>query len=296
MNPAKTLIRAIIILLVVGFVVYILHVVISGFVAQNQTLAPYARDIELGVDAALVGIGGYIIIRIIKYVIEGYILSRTDNTGLRSISLIVDLILYTLLILAILSALGVNLTGAAIGGAVGGVAIGLAAQTVASNVLSGILVTSSRTVRPGDSVILQSWIWSPPIIGEVERVSILFTEVRTNTGNLVKVPNSAFLGNTVFTKLEDGGVLTYPYQLTVNADVSANQLLDRVKGILEDEFKKENSLVPDVTFYSKNGATNIFLVRIKVTEISKLNGYIDIVNKAFDKAYWELKSPPTQAK
>ncbi|AHC51988.1 mechanosensitive ion channel protein MscS [Sulfolobus acidocaldarius SUSAZ] len=292
MNPAKTLIRAIIILLVVGFVVYILHVVISGFVAQNQTLAPYARDIELGVDAALVGIGGYIIIRIIKYVIEGYIFSKTDKTGLRSISLIVDLILYTLLILAILSALGVNLTGAAIGGAVGGVAIGLAAQTVASNVLSGILVTSSRTVRPGDSVILESWIWSPPIIGEVERVSILFTEVRTNTGNLVKVPNSAFLGNTVFTKLEDGGVLTYPYQLTVSADVSANQLLERVSGILEDEFKKENSLVPDVIFYSKNGVTNIFLVSIKVMKISKLNEYIDIVNKAFDKAYWELKNLP----
>ena len=84
-------------------------------------------------------------------------------------TLLLDLFLYTLLVIAVLSALGVNLTGAAIGGAVGGVAIGLAAQTVLSNVLSGLMVTSSRTLRPGDAVILQSWIWSPQLWGRLRR-------------------------------------------------------------------------------------------------------------------------------
>lgn len=228
MSSTRPLIRVLLLLIIIGAVVYVLHVVLSALIVSNSKILPYVTDIQLGLDAALVGIGGYIIIRIIKYALENYLSTRADKVTIRSVSLIVDLALYTLLVLAILSALGVNLTGAAIGGAVGGVAIGLAAQTVVSNILSGIMVTSSRTVRPGDAIILQSWIWSPPIVGEAERVTLLFTEVRTVTGNLVKVPNSAFfLGNTVFTKLREEDKLVYPYQLTVNADVPGNVLMER---------------------------------------------------------------------
>ncbi|WP_252896793.1 mechanosensitive ion channel domain-containing protein [Metallosphaera hakonensis] len=192
MSSTRPLIRVLLLLIIIGAVVYVLHVVLSALIVSNSKILPYVTDIQLGLDAALVGIGGYIIIRIIKYALENYLSTRADKVTIRSVSLIVDLALYTLLVLAILSALGVNLTGAAIGGAVGGVAIGLAAQTVVSNILSGIMVTSSRTVRPGDAIILQSWIWSPPIVGEAERVTLLFTEVRTVTGNLVKVPIRVF--------------------------------------------------------------------------------------------------------
>ncbi|AWR98954.1 mechanosensitive ion channel family protein [Metallosphaera hakonensis] len=289
MSSTRPLIRVLLLLIIIGAVVYVLHVVLSALIVSNSKILPYVTDIQLGLDAALVGIGGYIIIRIIKYALENYLSTRADKVTIRSVSLIVDLALYTLLVLAILSALGVNLTGAAIGGAVGGVAIGLAAQTVVSNILSGIMVTSSRTVRPGDAIILQSWIWSPPIVGEAERVTLLFTEVRTVTGNLVKVPNSAFLGNTVFTKLREEDKLVYPYQLTVNADVPGNVLMERVRNIIEDEFKGIKAQPPDISFYSKNGSTNVFLVSIKLDEIKNLNHYLSIINQSFEKAYWELK-------
>ncbi|MEM0113316.1 MAG: mechanosensitive ion channel family protein [Metallosphaera sp.] len=272
-----------------GIIAYVVHTLLIAFVSSKSNLAPYLNDIQLGLDAAIVGIVGYIMIRIIKYALDNYLASKADKTTVRSISLIVDILLYSLLVLAILSALGVNLTGAAIGGAVGGVAIGLAAQTVVSNILSGIMVTTSKTVRPGDAVILSSWIWSPPIIGEAERVTLLFTEVRTYTGNLVKVPNSAFLGNTVFTKLREGEELVYPYELTINADVPGTVLLERAKNIIEDEFKVAKAEPPELSFNSKNGSTNVFLVLIKVEDIKNLVHHIDIINKAFDRAYWELK-------
>jgi small-conductance mechanosensitive channel len=79
-----------------------------------------------------------------------------------------------------------------------------------------------------------SWIWGSPIIGEVTKVSLLFTEVKTINGNLVKIPNSAFLGNTVFQKLEAENSLIYPLQVTVNADVEAKKVMEKVKEKLKD--------------------------------------------------------------
>ena len=289
MSSTRPLIRILVLLIIIGALVYILHVILSAFIASNSKLVPYVNDVQLGLDAALVGIGGYVVIRIIKYALENYLASRADKVTMRTVSLVVDLVLYTLLVLAILSALGVNLTGAAIGGAVGGVAIGLAAQTVVSNILSGVMVTSSRTLRPGDAVILHSWIWSPPIVGEAERVTLLFTEVRTISGNLVKVPNSAFLGNTVFTKLKEDGSFSYPYELTVNADVPGNLLLEKARNLIEDEFKSMKAQPPEISFYNKNGSTNVFLVMIRLDEMKNLTRYLDVVNKAFERAYWELK-------
>ncbi|QKR00446.1 mechanosensitive ion channel family protein [Metallosphaera tengchongensis] len=289
MSSVRSLTKVLISLVLIGVAVFIIHAFVSTIVASNSKLIPYVNEVQLGLDAALVGIGGYIIIRIIKYALENYLLNKADKVTVRSVSLLVDLLLYTLLVLAILSALGVNLTGAAIGGAVGGVAIGLAAQTVVSNILSGIMVTSSRTLRPGDAVVLQSWIWSPPIVGEAERVTLLFTEVRTITGNLVKVPNSAFLGNTVFTKLKEGDNLVYPYQLTINADVPADILVQRARLALEDEFKKINMKTPEVSFYNKNGSTNVFLVLVTLNDMTKLSSYLDMINRTFERIYWELK-------
>ncbi|WP_252896792.1 hypothetical protein [Metallosphaera hakonensis] len=83
--------------------------------------------------------------------------------------------------------------------------------------------------------------------------------------------------------------LVYPYQLTVNADVPGNVLMERVRNIIEDEFKGIKAQPPDISFYSKNGSTNVFLVSIKLDEIKNLNHYLSIINQSFEKAYWELK-------
>ncbi len=290
MTPRRSLVTTLIILLIFAAISFVVNVVIQDYASHLKVVQPYLKDLELGFNATIVGVGGYIVIRLIKLAVENYMATRTDNVAIRSVTLLLDLFLYTLLVIAVLSALGVNLTGAAIGGAVGGVAVGLAAQTVLSNVLSGLMVTSSRTLRPGDAVILQSWIWSPPIVGETEKVSLLYTEVRTVSGNVVRVPNSAFLGNTVFTKLSAEDGFSYPYELTINADVPADRLLEKARDYVRESLSKEKYPLPEITFYSKNGSTNVFLVTIKIPELQKLRRVLDTINASFERAYWELKS------
>jgi small-conductance mechanosensitive channel len=285
-NQTIKLLLALIILAIVAFS---LHLLSDFLIREVKPLAPYVDYLDLAIDAAIVGIGGYIIIRVLQKLISIYLLSKVETSTAHTLSLFLNIALYSILVLAILAALGVNLTGAAIGGAIGGIAIGLAAQTFLSNILSGLMVTSSKTLKPGDAISLSSWIWGSPIIGETQKVSILFTEVKTIYGNIVKIPNSAFLGNTVFTKLEGSNSLLYSFQVTVNADVAANQVLTKAENYIKDDFSKLKLTFPEIYFSGKNGGTNTFTVILHFQNLADLNKLLDLINEAFDKAYWDSK-------
>jgi len=279
-------IKLLIIIVILGIISYLISVFVQILIKYIPQLSTFQNDITTAIDVIVVGVGGYYIIRIIQQVLSYFVLSRVERGLAGIIKFTLDVIFYSILVIAILAVLHVNLTGVVVGGAVGGIIIGLAIQTVAQNLLSGLLITSSKTLKPGDAVSMISWIWGSPIIGEVTKVSLLFTEVKTINGNLVKIPNSAFLGNTVFQKLEAENSLIYPLQVTVNADVEAKKVMEKVKEKLKDYFDDN---VPQIFFTAKTGGTNVFTVIIHLSEINKLNQILDIINKTFDEAYWEAK-------
>lgn len=289
MNYKGEVIKILIILIILAALDFISKSILSILVNYYpKLLSPYVSTIDTVISLVIVAIGGFFIIRFIQHMLTITVYSRLEKGMAGMIKFALDVVLYTLLVLAILSVLHVNLTSVLVGGAVGGVIIGLAVQTIAQNLLSGVLVTSSKTIKPGDAVSLISWIWGNPVIGEVTKVSLLFTEVKTITGNIFKIPNSAFLGNTVFQKLDAENSLIYPLQITVNADVSAEKLIERFNQLIKDKIKDQNKI--EVYFTAKNGGTNVFTVIIHFEKIEELRGLIDLVNLIFDKAYWSAKS------
>jgi small-conductance mechanosensitive channel len=289
-NWKRQVVKLLSIIVVLAIIAILLHFLIEFASSNFPVIVPYLNYIYLATDAAIVGIGGYFIIGVLKRIINVYLLGKMEASTARTLSFFIDIAFYSILILVILAALGINLTGAAIGGAVGGIAIGLAAQTVLSNVLSGALVTGSKTLKAGDAVLLISWIWGSPIIGETTKVGVLFTEVKTINGNIVKVPNSAFLGNTVFTKLEGENSLVYPLQITVNADVPADKVMEKAKNYIKDELSKQKIPYPEIYFTNKTGGTNVFTVILHFDNLNMLNSLLSVVNNAFDKAYWDTKN------
>ncbi|MFP3346836.1 MAG: mechanosensitive ion channel family protein [Sulfolobaceae archaeon] len=295
MQWRNQLIKILVILVALAILYYLTGVILTLLIPNLpkpiiSIVSQIEPDIKTGISVVIVTVGGYLVIRLIQQLLSMTLLAKLERGVANIIKFSLDVVFYTILVLAILTTLHVNLTGVVVGGAVGGIVIGLAVQTVAQNLLSGVLVTSSRTLSPGDAVSLISWIWGSPIIGEVKKVSLLFTEVLTTNGNLVKIPNSAFLGNTVFYKLErtEGG-LVYPLQVNVNADVEGVKVMERAKDILKDYLKDENQ-IPKIVFSSKNGGTNVFTVIINLNNVNNLNDLINTVNKAFDQAYWQIKN------
>lgn len=296
LNPTawrSQIIKLLLILIALAIITFLLRVMTEFLVTYIHSLYPYLNDLNLALTATVVGIGGYFIISIMRKIISLYLLGRMEVGIAHTIGLFIDIGLYSILILAILATLKINLTSAAIGGAVGGIAIGLAAQTILSNILSGTLVTTSKTLKPGDEVSLITTITGNPIVGEIIKIGILYTDVKTINGNVVRIPNSAFLGSTIFTKLQGENSLIYPYQIILNADVSADKIMEKANNYMKDYFTKIKIPLPEVYFTGKNGGTNVFTIIIYFNEMKSLNKVLDTINKVFDKAYWDAKNEKT---
>ncbi|MEM0263840.1 MAG: mechanosensitive ion channel [Saccharolobus sp.] len=282
-------IKLLIMLVILGILDYLVTVILKILAHYYPSITEYSQDITTGFSVVIIAIGGFYIIRVLQRLIFNSFLVKLERSTASTIKIILDILFYTILVMVILAALKVNLTGVLVGGAVGGVIIGLAVQTIAQNLLSGLLVTTTKTVKPNDAVSLVSWIWGFPVVGEITKVSILFTEIKTTNGIIVRIPNSAFLGNTIFQKLESENSLIYPYQLLVNADVSANELLNLAKSYIQDSFSKNKLSNPEIYFTGKNGTTNAFTVILHFEKMEQFNTLLNLVNEAFEKAYWELK-------
>ncbi|MEM0304491.1 MAG: mechanosensitive ion channel, partial [Saccharolobus sp.] len=257
---SRIYIKLLIMLVILGILDYLVTVILKILAHYYPSITEYSQDITTGFSVVIIAIGGFYIIRVLQRLIFNSFLVKLERSTASTIKIILDILFYTILVMIILAALKVNLTGVLVGGAVGGIIIGLAVQTIAQNLLSGLLVTTTKTVKPNDAVSLVSWIWGFPVVGEITKVSILFTEIKTTNGIIVRIPNSAFLGNTIFQKLESENSLIYPYQLLVNADVSANELLNLAKSYIQDSFSKNKLSNPEIYFTGKNGTTNAFTV------------------------------------
>ncbi|WP_154855271.1 mechanosensitive ion channel family protein [Cyclobacterium xiamenense] len=100
-------------------------------------------------------------------------------------------LLYIVLILAVLSTLGVEVTAfiAVLGAA--GLAVGLALQGSLANFAGGILILIFKPFKVGDTIEAQG------TLGSVEKIAILYTTVRNFDNKVVTIPNGALANNSI---------------------------------------------------------------------------------------------------
>ncbi len=96
---------------------------------------------------------------------------------------------YFAVVVYVLSLFGIKLS--AIWGAAGiaGVALGFAAQTSVSNLISGLFIVSEKSLRLGDTIIING------ITGVVDAVSLLSVRVHTYDNQMVRIPNSSIINS-----------------------------------------------------------------------------------------------------
>ncbi len=245
------------------------------------------------ISGAVVGIvGAYIVYRILASIANLYSKQRGDIGSGEAIKLIFRVLFYFVAILIILTALGVSLSGALAGGAIGGIILGLAVQTVATSILSGFLISSSRTIFPGEVIVIQLSAWGSSVLCKVKKVGHIFTEVTTQNGINVKIPNTALMTSSMFLLLKSGPSYTYTMQVAVNADVPMKDFGKRVDAVLAryNSLKREK-LRHEIYLFSKAGGANTYNVVLHFDSFEEVNEIIDAVNNAFDEAYWSLKKP-----
>ena len=269
-------------LLILNFGVYF---IITRFF---PSLTPYVGYVIEG-SRALIGIlGAYIVYKILISIVYIHGLRRHDMSSVEVAKILLRILFYAAVISIVLSALGISLTTALAGGAIGGIVIGLAVQTIATSVLSGVIVGSSKTIIPGDIMVLHSTLWGD-MLCKVNKVSIVLTEVTTHDGINVKVPNTALLSSTVFSHLKNEGVFSYPFQVTINSDVPLKSFESKLNKSFVTRLKRKVPKMPKVYLMSKIAAANVFEVILYFDNFDRVNDLIGIVNNCFDDVYWSLK-------
>ncbi len=135
------------------------------------------------------------------------------------------------------------------GAAFGGLVLGLALQPTLGSFFAGIVVLLSGTVKPGTTVRILSghipfqWAFSPGYkyfspdqiysgyLGEVLEVGLFFTTLRTEEGQLLKVPNTILATDAALVEYNtDTFVFNVRYEFPIKYDPKV--VLEKAKAVL----------------------------------------------------------------
>jgi small-conductance mechanosensitive channel len=178
-----------------------------------------------------------------------------------------------------LSFLGVDMKNITIIGGALGVGIGFGLQSIVSNFVSGLILLFERPIKAGDYVQLgERW-------GEISRVGLRSTVVRTFDRSEVVVPNSHLISNEVTNwTLSDRSIrLRLPVGVAYGSDI------DKVIATLE-ECGRDNPTVlsnppPQVLFMNFGESCLDFELRVWVSDIDNMVVARSEINQEIDRTF-----------
>ncbi len=183
---------------------------------------------------AIFFIGRWIVRMIVKGVRKALQSAEVDVTLERFVCNLVNMALMVVVIIAAISALGIQTASfIAIFGAAG-LAVGLALQGSLSNFAAGVLIVLFRPYKVGD------WVEAAGVSGSVDAVQILTTVLKTGDNKQVIVPNSQIM---------DSIITNYSAMETRRVDmvigVSYDDDLDKVHKTLKELIDADDRILKD---------------------------------------------------
>jgi small-conductance mechanosensitive channel len=160
---------------------------IGTFIA---TASVSAGDVTITLNAILAALAvvalTWIVTKLVRFALDHEVLPRLDlRAGVPvAISTIVGYVLVVAGAVLALAALGIDLTKVTLLAGALGVGVGLGLQSVVNNFASGLILMLERPINVGDQIDLGG------IVGEVKRIGVRSSTIRTFQGAEVIVPNS----------------------------------------------------------------------------------------------------------
>ena len=192
-----------------------LSILKQDFLDHKEDIIAWLKDfftlhhVFRGLGILLVILIYYIIYRLVKKGIHKVDDQKLSGDRKEILHRLARYIFYFAVIVYVLGLFGIKLS--AIWGAAGiaGVAIGFAAQTSVSNLISGIFIVSEKSIKLGDTIIING------VTGVVDTISLLSVRVHTYDNQMVRIPNSSIINSL----LTNNSYNTYR-RLLVNVSVA----------------------------------------------------------------------------
>lgn len=202
----------------------------------------------------------------LKMMSKGLAKSKIDKTAHSFLKSLVRVVLYTVVLVIVLSILKVPTSSiVAIIGA-SGLAIGLALQSSISNLAGGFIILFSKPFKVGDYIMAGS------VEGNVQAISILYTRLLTLDNKAIYIPNGQVSNMTLINF----------------TDEEIRRLDVRYSIAYENDFRQAEKIISDIV--SKNNKSILTpepIIRLAEHGASSLDIDCKVWVKAKD--YWNLK-------
>ena len=185
----------------------------------------------------------WMVIRITREVSERLAIRLTSRGRMAERSIVslarrvLEVVIFILVALIVLSGLGVNVTAALAGLGIGGLAIGLGAQKTFENLLGGISILTDKALVIGD----------PCRVGDqrgvVEDIGLRSTKLRTEERTVVTIPNGT-VATAILENYRQRDKILFRQLVRLRYDLSSDHLryvLDEVRSVLQQNNHVENA-------------------------------------------------------
>ncbi|MCI5168317.1 MAG: potassium transporter KefA [Candidatus Electrothrix sp. GM3_4] len=175
-----------------------------------------------------------------------------------------------------------------------GIGIGFGLQTIMNNFISGIILLAEQIIRTGDIVHLESGV-----TGEVKKVAIRSTIIRTVDGDDIIVPNSEFISGRVntWTYKDNWRRITVPFGVSYDSDpVEVVRLAEETAR--EVKITREDGAHPVRVFFEGYGESSLdFSIKVwcRLFQLQAMTGlrseYYFVLFRKFKEAGIEIPFP-----
>lgn len=239
--------------------VYRNRIIISGIIIILAVVLSYFTDYYLKLDnltkyiiyahALFVVIIGVIVIELITAAIRKRTASR--NSEAKVLGDLFQVIAYVILLIILLGALGINITGLLVGAGFLGIVLGLAAQNTVGNLLAGLELIISRPFKVGELVTISTWQYGlipptyqhdiiiPGFTGTVSKIGLMYTEMLSDVGVPIVIPNNVMNQAVIFNKKR---VLSSS-KVTAHVEIDVKINMSKFKEVLMDKIKDDKSII-----------------------------------------------------
>lgn len=135
---------------------------------------------------------GIIVIKIIINIIKRiFAKSKVEKIAQQFIVTTIKVLLYLVLVLALLSIIGIQITGIITALSALLLAVGMALESNIANLANGIVIVATKMFKKGDYISVNG------VEGSIIDINFLFTTLNTTDNKKITLPNSAIVNNSV---------------------------------------------------------------------------------------------------
>jgi small-conductance mechanosensitive channel len=184
------------------------------------------------------------------------------------IGFMVNVLIWSLVVLLTLDNLGIDITALVAGLGIGGIAVALAVQNILGDLFASLSITLDRPFVVGDFLIVGDFL------GSVEHIGIKSTRLRSLSGEQIIMPNADLLGSRVrnYGRMQERRVV-FATSVTYETPI---EMVEKIPALIRGIIEAQDGTRFDRSHFAKHAAASLDFETVYYVRSPDYNRYMDI--------------------